>query len=78
MDDNTAQLASTLFAASRSIRREFGSEWNTPDFSGRREVLHDFIAAECSAPEYARRIGKGNLQAYANCLLVGTAGQGGS
>jgi hypothetical protein len=68
--------ASALFAASRAIRRVFGAEWNAPNFCGRRAVLEDFISADCSAAEYARRIRLGNLQAYANCLLVGSAGGG--
>lgn len=38
-------------------------------------VYQDYLLAfnedGCAASEYARRIGKGNLKAYADCLIVG-------
>ena len=37
---------------------------------GRSEVISDFIQANISASEYMGNIYAGNLQKYADCLLV--------
>lgn len=53
----------------------FGREWIDLDLEGRRLVMADFVDAseseELSVSEYWRRIGRGNLEAYADCLKAG-------
>jgi len=48
----------------------FGSEWASLNSEERSLLADDFTTADISAAEYRRRIGRGNLRSYVNCLLV--------
>jgi len=56
-----------------ALRAAFGQEWDDLQ-SGKQAVLEDFYLANedegLGSHEYARSIGKGNLQSYANCLCM--------
>lgn len=47
------------------------SEYLALSREDQQRVNADFCGADCSAIEYMRRIGAGNLQAYADCLAAG-------
>lgn len=59
--------------ADSALELAFGGEWINLE-NGSAEVLADFITTNVddgtSAPEYRDLIGRGNLQSYADCLLV--------
>lgn len=63
----------TLSLVDNALGLAFGSEWINLE-RGRLEVMRDFIetsnAEGISASEYRDRIWRGNLQSYADCLLV--------
>lgn len=50
----------------------FGAEWRSLSAEDRENVAHDFSDAmredQCTGLEYARRIGAGNLQSYADVM----------
>lgn len=52
----------------------FGKEWHALTRADRQNVAEDCALAiqedGCDVSEYRRRIGRGNLQAYADCLRV--------
>lgn len=50
------------------LERVFGLEWEALSLSDASLVCLDLADAACSADEYARRIGDGNLQRYVLCL----------
>lgn len=57
-----------------AFEREFGREWIELDSERSRVVARDFADASeeesLSVREYARRIGRGNLRAYADTQLA--------
>lgn len=58
-----------LGLADAALELAFGKEWIELE-RGRREVLHDFIESNLTAQEYLDNIWAGNLQSYADTLLV--------
>jgi hypothetical protein len=55
------------------LEQVFNAEWVKLDAEGRKLVAQDFLEAsehEVTAREYARRIGAGNLEAYAATMKV--------
>ena len=58
------------------LEQIFGAEWIKLE-RGTAVIIEDFLDASMedniSAREYQRRIGEGNLQAYADTLLAGKA-----
>lgn len=58
--------------ARMALAYEFGREWDMLPACDRAKVTADFVQATnedgAGASEYRRRIGAGNLAAYADCL----------
>ncbi len=54
------------------LEQVFNAEWLVLESADQRKIADDFLDAangeNCSAREYARRIGAGNLASYARCL----------
>ena len=54
------------------LRVTFGAEWRSLSEQDRANVVSDYMDAvredQCDSREYQRRIGEGNLQAYAECI----------
>lgn len=62
-------------SAAVSLRLVFGNEYDQLKTEDQKQLIRaDYLLAfnedHCTVSEYKRRIGKGNLQAYANCLSV--------
>lgn len=74
MDWNTAERQREHDAAAVSLRLVFGDEYHALSSSDAQNVRADYLLAfredACTVGEYKRRIGAGNLQAYANTLRV--------
>ena len=68
MQDSLNSRLAELAAAATGLEAVFGNEWTDLDDSVLFSVALDFCDANCSATEYARRIGLGNLQSYAATL----------
>ena len=55
--------------ADSALYLAFGDEWRNME-RGRSVVIQDFLNANISSAEYAELIYPGNLQSYADTLLV--------
>jgi len=55
--------------ADAALERAFAGEWIHLE-KGRKEIIDDFLQADIPVGEYLDRIYVGNLQSYANCLLI--------
>ena len=62
------------------LSHKFGEEWTKLDTVEKGRIGRDYSAAMyeegCSVAEYARRIGRGNLRAYTDCINAGYARRG--
>lgn len=74
-DDMNERLPMSASESVLGLLAAFGNEYRNLSREDRRRVTEDFTAAwtedGCNAHEYRRRIGRGNLQSYADCLRVG-------
>ena len=70
----TTYGAIPLKHAAGILAQVFGDEWPAISRADAELVCADYLCAvdedNCGAREYQRRIGRGNLQSYADCLRV--------
>ena len=75
-DNEVRAIADMNQVTVAALQTAAGAEYLKLSREDQARVAADFAAAlaedNCSAIEYARRIGTGNLQAYADCLRVST------
>lgn len=58
------------YLAHNALQAAFGAEFTNLQEHDAFLIRQDFLEAECPASEYARRIGRGNLQSYADVMVV--------
>lgn len=75
-----AMLNMNTFTVMQWLSKEFGAEWEALSAIESVRLERDYSSAmdedDCSVKEYGRRIGRGNLRAYVDCLMAGDARRG--
>jgi hypothetical protein len=64
----TSYLEVTMNNVYDDLGRAFKDELHKLSLKMVSAIVDDFRSAQCSATEYARRIGRGNLRSYADVL----------